>query len=259
MARSNGASMIRSLAECEPYGPDGCGVGLYVSGDFPMKLLGLLAVAVLAVGMSGEAKGEQVNGGLRIDDYVGSYSSTVRIRNLDASGISDGFDAGYDHNFLNPPSGTPGMYSNIQPYDSSVQQVSIDYRLPTTSHDTFDIEMMFGGSNSSTQTNYLLFTFPTTDIFGSEPITLQQTDSSGNPLGSSYDVREIIDGTLGGSLNPSAGRFNLPDLPVGASGVYAHYSITVDNSVPEPSTLTLLGIAAAVMAFGWWRRRRRIG
>jgi hypothetical protein len=223
------------------------------------RYVGFLAVVALALGMGGEARGEQVDGYLKAQNYVGGYSSIANILDYDYPGISDAYNIGYDSLFISPQSGRPGIYSNISAYEADTlkQKVKSDYRLPTTLHDTFDIELMFNGSISSVTTNYLFFSFPTTDIFGSEPISLQKTDASGNPLGSSYDVRAIIAGTLGGSLNPSAGRFNLPDLAAGSYNVntpYAHYAITIDNSVPEPSSLTLLIVGA--LALGWWGRRR---
>jgi hypothetical protein len=48
---------------------------------------------------------------------------------------------------------------------------------------------------------------------------------------------------------------NLPNLVNQSAGEYAHWRLDL-TPTPEPSTITLLGIGAGVMAFHWWRRRR---
>jgi hypothetical protein len=222
------------------------------------RYVGLPVAVVLLVlaGLVGHSAGAQRNGWLVVQNVVGSYSALASIENYDYSGISDGYDL-YDHQvyFSSHTQLWPEVYVNNPFYPD---KLGTDTRPNSTLNDTFDVELSFYGTISSARTNSLYFGFPTADTFDTEPITLQQTDASGNPIGSSYDVRAIIDGTLGGSLNPSAHQFNLPDLPAGGYDVntpYAHYAITIDNSVPEPGSLVLLGIAAAGM-LGWWRWQR---
>jgi hypothetical protein len=223
----------------------------------------LLALGAVVLGLAGLdrcANAEQMNGQLDIENHVGVQGyNDVLLRNYNHSGVSDGYDA-WDASFNdNFPSGTASIYSDISAFDSSNPKLSKDCRLPSTSHDVFDIELLYNGALPSSYANYLFLSFPTGDIFGNENIILQQTDSSGNPIGSSYDVRSIIAGTLGdSSLNPSPGTFYLANIAAGsynASNPYAHYSITINNAVPEPSTLCLLAIVGIAGAgAGGYRR-----
>ena len=122
----------------------------------------LLLVGTLLVG--GKADADMVNGRLDIEDHVGSSATSVSLRNYDYSGVSDMFDNSYDLESPMPPSGNPFFYSNISQFDSAHPKLVRDTRLPTTSHDTYDIELAFNGGNSSSKANYLVLTFPTADV-----------------------------------------------------------------------------------------------
>lgn len=69
-------------------------------------------------------------------------------------------------------------------------------------------------------------------------------------------------GTFGGTLrpNPALSDFTISFSQNSGTGaaisVNATLSFNPNQPVPEPTTLTLLGIAAATTARGWFRRRR---
>ena len=146
------------------------------------------------------------------------------------------------------------LYSEIPGY-----KLDQDSR-PTTHTAVFNFRLALLATLDSETDNSLEFIWPygpdTPDpnfgvvVFGSYPITLQETDSSGTAVGPMYDVRDIIDN--------HDGMLSLEDLPAGGYGLGSPYKFfTLTVAVAEPSTFALLAMGAFVLLACAWRRQRR--
>ncbi|MEK6859983.1 MAG: PEP-CTERM sorting domain-containing protein, partial [Nanoarchaeota archaeon] len=203
----------------------------------PGGLAGLVGGLAVALGMGGKAKGDT----LKINNQSSSATEGIsRIQHRD--GALEGYDS-YDldkeFELNNLHSNALEIYSDISGY-----RLGRDAR-PFDSLTPFNLKLVYNGTISSGNEleNHFLFEYGTEGVnsFGTLPLTLQ------TPLGSRYDVRSIIDGTLGGTLNPSPGIFDLPDLAAGSytTGVpYAFYQVDFNAATPEPSTWAMLGTGA---------------
>jgi hypothetical protein len=80
--------------------------------------------------------------------------------------------------------------------------------------------------------------------------------TSGNPLGSSHEVTVGFSGTLlnAGGLASGTGGNASSDLLYG----YTKFTVGPTTAVPEPGSLTLVGIGAVGLIGYGWRRRGRI-
>lgn len=167
-------------------------------------LVRLLATGAVALGTSGEAKGEGI---LDIRNFVGSNSAKFTAVHYDSSfGAVDGKDS-FDVFHINPPSGNPSISSDIVTHN-----LKEDYR-SNPSSTPFNVKLLFNGTISTPTANHLEFAMPYGagwEFEHKDNIVFQ------SPSGDAYDVRAIIDGIIGGDLNPSAGRFNLLDVDAGS-------------------------------------------
>jgi hypothetical protein len=215
-------------------------------------LTGLLGAGAVALGMSGSADGGTL-GYLKIENNLNSNSRSVEMIRDDEyfPGASDNHDS-YDGEANAMPSGYPNIYSDI-----TTHNLWSDVRAENTTS-VYDIKLGFEGSLSEKKENWLDFSFPYDNDgdleFNGMPIYLQKKEG-GVLTGPIYDVRDIVDN--------HSGRLDLPDVPAGSYGQWEPYSEYVldigANLIPEPSTLSLLGIAGAAgaAATGLRRRRRR--
>ena len=219
--------------------------------DKAKGLLGLLGAGALALGMSGDAKGE---GLLNMENVINSSYPRFTAVHVNDPSATDGKDS-LDNLWMQPPSGTPGIYSVVP------EKLAEDYRFPS-SDTPFSIFLVYTGILPSPTENHLEFSFPYAPNYTFEHKTNLTLET---PLGSRYNVRAIIDGTLGGELNPSPGVFNLPDLAAGSYNTgtpYASYQVDFQPvNIPEPSSISLLAMAgiagAGVGAYNYLRSRGR--
>lgn len=220
-------------------------------------LAGLLGSAALALGMSGDARGDT----LKVYNQSNSASEGIsRLQHRDGAleiadpGNSDPYDTSKEFELNNLPSGSLENY-----FYKNGFRLGIDAR-PFDSSTPFVLKLVYNGTipSGSPLENHLAFEYGSqgSSSFGTSPLTLQ------TPIGSRYDIRSIIDGTLGGELNPSLGIFNLPDLAAGSYDTgtpYASYQVDFQPvNIPEPSSFVLAATGAlAVGGFGIYNLLRR--
>jgi hypothetical protein len=202
-------------------------------------LVGLLGAVALAFGMSGSVKADE--GELRLYNSLDSGFPKVIVGN---------YDGANDLSWMSPPSGNPGIYS-IQ----GSQKLNENWEASNNT-EPFKIALVYIGGVSSPLENYLELEFPWAPdyTFGTQPLSLRELDSSGNPIsGKAWDIRDVI-------ANHS-GKIDLNNLAAGSydgNSPYATYQVDFQpvNGVPEPSTLAL-GLAGAGLGLAGYLGKRR--
>lgn len=211
-------------------------------------LVRLLGVGAIAFGMSGEARGETL-GTLKIYNCSGIQEPETRFQHRNDSGILEAPTDPYDDS-----SSKEFQLNNLPNNSFEIYILNNDSRMyrdarPENINSPFDIKLVYKGtiSEGTSLDNWFRFELGTTS-FGSKPLTLQ------TPLGSRYDIRDII--------SNHSGIFNLPDLAAGSYNTgtpYASYQVDFQPiNIPEPSSLALAGTSAlAVGAWGVYDLMRR--
>lgn len=227
-----------------------------------VRTVGYAAVAsATLISLGGEAKGESMRGILTIEDHLNSSFRWSIHQTNNLAGQSDGYSSSdYDHIYdkNNPSWGQLTQGSKIV---SLVDEYSLDIDSrsengTTNSPVNLILSLVSKSGNSITVSNLensLLCVIDPTGSgydFGTKPIYLQQTDSSGNRFGTFYDVREVF-------ANHS-GIINLPNLngTYDSEVPYAYFKLDF-NQVPEPSTALLA--ATGALAVGAWSIGRYLG
>lgn len=203
-------------------------------------LVGLLGSAALAVGMSGEAKGDTI--------YVEFQNKSINNSYLEidhTSGATEDFDNGYDSSFLAAPSPALDIYSKVS-FDPF--KLSTDAR-PPESFSTITAEIdgreLLGLNNNALV--FSIYDFYGENIFANKNIFADLYNSSHTLLGT-YDVKDL-----------AATSTTIP-ITVN-NGLSYTMDIRFEN-IPEPSTISLLamaGIAGAGAGAYSLRRRKQNG
>ncbi len=154
-----------------------------------------IAAGAAYIGFGSVAKATDPNTGYMI---ITNYVESANIgNNLDmghlSEGVTDGYDEGYDNDFLGPMPGESAIYSDIgdieEPPDD---KLTWDYRLPS-SEKAFLIQLVYNGTLGSDANNYINFCFlPELPDwkFGNKPMIF---DSNLVPYGPVVDIRMAME------------------------------------------------------------------
>ena len=189
-------------------------------------LAGLIGAGVISLGLCGDVKGE---GMLQIENHLGSNYPDLKLIHYDDPSVSDGLD-GNDSEFLLPPEGYPGIYSDI-----GSDKLSMDYR--NLSSDTpFDIRLVYEGELTEPTPNWfeISMPYPGWEFENKDFLTLTQFDSLNGDITEQYNVREFIEDGDG------VGRIDLPDISPGVYDTgtpYAYFTLGFNEFVFPPEHL----------------------
>jgi hypothetical protein len=210
-------------------------VGLFSIREATMKITKMGFVPLFVVALVGILGTTAESGLIELNSDFGTWEAPC-VFLWHYAGSTEGYDIGVEIPYDIPPPAID-FYSMITGYN-----LSDDVR-PLGSTSIYHTKMIANGiTGTASGTLKFAITPFDGDNFGTLPIYSDIYDKTGSLLLGNIDVRQYAQ--------------NGTTIPLSlADGDY--YNIDVRfTATPEPSALTLLGIGAGLMAFGWWRCRR---